>query len=251
MQLSKGRISFLSKLTQKKHRLESGLFIAEGTKCVLDMIGAFEPIDILATDNWLKIHAGGLIPYQGIIKEATVSDLKKISGLSTPSEVIAIFRLPENPKTERLDNDSLYLFLDGIQDPGNMGTLIRTADWFGIRSVYLSEDCADAFGPKTVQATMGSLARIKIWRGDLTQIISENPDLPVIGTLLQGDNIYETKLPSSGIVVMGNEGKGISDELKKKVTFPVFIPPFFPASHPDSLNVGVACGITLAFLRRN
>lgn len=250
MDLSKNRAAFLARLKNKKFRTDSGLFMAEGDKCVKDLMPAFELVELIVTKT--KLPSLNISLNEEKIKIANPDLMKKISALTTPSDIIGIFKIPsDNSENLKLSNDTLYLFLDDIQDPGNMGTLIRTADWFGIRKVFISTGSADVYNPKTVQSTMGSLARVKVVRTDLEKVIEINNDIPIIGTMLEGKNIYTSNYPSSGIVIMGNEGKGISPNLQKHLTCALTIPPFDPSGAPDSLNVGVACGIVLAFMRKN
>ena len=177
--------------------------------------------------------------------------MKKISSLSTPPDVIAVFKLPEEDVSDiRLDPESLTLMLDGIQDPGNLGTIIRTADWFGIDTVICSKDTVDLYNPKTIQATMGSLKRVKVFYTDLEDILNKSEVRNVYGTLLDGENIFERDLNSEGVIVMGNEGKGISDRIRTLVTDPLLIPPAREDSHPESLNVAVATAIVISQFRK-
>ncbi len=178
----------------------------------------------------------------------SVPDIQKISSLKTPQEVIALIKIPEWPT---LDNAKLKqkftLVLDGIQDPGNMGTIIRTADWFGIKNIICSEDTVDAYNPKVVQASMGSLARINIYYTDLAVALPEM-DLPILGALFNGENIYNTDFGHEGLIVMGNEGNGIRPVVEALVTKPVTIP---RAGGAESLNVGIAVGIFCSEINRN
>lgn len=249
MDLSKTRTQFLSRLSSKKVRDEAGIFLVEGFKSIREMLGKFEIEEIISTKNWFENNPHNFEEYK--IRIATESQMKKISSMSSLPDSIAVFQIPDN-STDLYDLklDELYLCLDGIQDPGNMGTLIRTADWFGIKKVFISNDSADVYSSKTIQASMGSLSHVKVIRHNLVNLIGKYPDMPVIGTLLEGRNIFESELPANGFLIMGNEGNGISEDLRKKVTIPVLIPPFDPSCHPDSLNVGVACGIALAAIRR-
>jgi len=159
--------------------------------------------------------------------------------------------MPEYPKV-RLDTSKLYVALDGVQDPGNMGTIIRIADWFGIPAVFCSPDCADVWNPKVVQATMGSLAHVQVVKTNLIELL-DNADMDVFGTFLEGDNIYEMSLPNSGIIVMGNEGNGISKDVATHITKKISIPKFSvsPFGSPDSLNVAVAMAVTCSEFRRS
>lgn len=252
MDISKTKTSLLASLQSKKMRLRHGLFIVEGEKSVKDTLGAFELADIVATGRWLET-AGGFpgIPSDRIMT-ASEGAMRKISSLSTPPEVLAVYRLPKDDEDGDpvLDKDGLHLLLDGIQDPGNLGTIIRTADWFGFTRVYASRDTADVFNPKTVQATMGSLRRVKVIYTDLADLIKRSGVSNVYGTMLEGDNIYDTNLGKNGVIVMGNEGNGLSEEIRTLVSKPILIPPYNPESHAESLNVAVATGIVLAAFRQ-
>ncbi|MDE5881103.1 MAG: RNA methyltransferase [Muribaculaceae bacterium] len=251
MEISKTKVSILSSLSSKKMRQKYGLFLAEGTKCVFDMLGAFELVSIVATDRWLKKH---IIPKDiedSQILTAGEETMKKISSLSTPSEVIAVFKLPTDVDDGiEIFDDRLYLMLDGIQDPGNFGTIIRTADWFGFDMVICSKDTVDVYNPKVVQATMGSLKRVRVVYTDLPNLIKECRITPVYGTMLEGKNIFEKKLLAKGVIIMGNEGKGLSEEIRGLVTDPLLIPPTRKDTHAESLNVAIATAITIAQFRK-
>lgn len=247
MEISKNKIAHFSGLLSKKIRRKKGIFSAEGTKCVLDTLGAFELVNIIATHDWL--NANPLPPYvdKTTVLTADSNVLKKISTLSTPSDVIAIFRLPATPAdVDLLDSNKLYLLLDGIQDPGNLGTIIRTADWFGFRRIVCSPDTVDVFNPKTIQATMGSLRRVSVEYTDLVDLIKRSNVKIIYGTVLEGENIFSKALLPKGVIVMGNEGNGLSEEIRALVTDPLFIPPADMDSHPESLNVAVATAITIS-----
>lgn len=247
MELSKSKISVYASLSSKKMRSKHHLFIAEGDKCALDTLGAFDLVNLLVTKDWLK--RVDKLPDICEDKLIVVSPelMRKISSLSTAPEVVAVFRLPEDNESPILfNNDKLYLLIDGVQDPGNLGTIIRTADWFGFNEVICSRDTVDVYNPKTVQATMGSLHRVRVRYGDLKSAIETSGIENIYGTLLNGDNIFEAELASSGIIIMGNEGNGLSQEIRQLVTKPLLIPPKHPGNSPESLNVAVATAITLA-----
>lgn len=250
MELSKTKSAIYSSLSSKKMRQKHGLFLAEGEKCALDTLGAFDLETLIATDQWIARNNRIAAQYPDKISTASPSAINKITTLVSPPDVIAVFRLPDDDSTINIADDKLYLMLDGIQDPGNLGTVIRTADWFGIDTIIASKDTVDLYNPKVVQSTMGSLKRVRVLYANLESVISSNPEMPVYGMLLEGKNIYETKLDSShGFIVMGNEGNGISDEVRKKITQPLLIPPYNPDSHPESLNVAIATAITLSLFR--
>lgn len=251
MELSKTKSAIYSSLSSKKMRQKHGLFLAEGEKCALDTLGAFELEALIATEEWLKRNFRLVDKYSDKILTSTPSLINKITTLVSPPEVMAVFNIPnDDVSTINIANNKMYLMLDGIQDPGNLGTIIRTADWFGIDTIIASKDTVDVYNPKVVQSTMGSLKRMKVVYTDLTDVILFNPSMPVYGMLLDGKNIYKTKLDSThGFIIMGNEGNGISEDLRKRITHPLLIPPYDSKNHPESLNVAIATAITLSFFR--
>jgi TrmH family RNA methyltransferase len=249
MTLSKNRIKLIKSLELKKHRKEEGVFLAEGAKLVSELMGHFPCRFLAATEVWMNEH-----PEVSATEVATVTqaELSRASLLMTPQHVLALFELP----TEELDLthpvSSLCLALDGIQNPGNMGTIVRVADWFGIEHVYCSQDTADIYKPKAVQATMGGLAHVKVHYLPLPEFISSLPEsVPVYGTLLGGENLYTQQLSTNGLIVMGNEGKGISAEVERCVTRKLLIPPYpLGRATTDSLNVAMATAVVCAEFRR-
>ena len=243
--LTKNQIKFVKSLELKKNRKSEGLFVAEGPKVVGDLLAAgWTPHSTYATTDY----------HNAAIRPQTVTDeeLQRLSFLQHPQKVLAVFHMPPSDEPP-LPLDRLSLALDGIQDPGNLGTIIRIADWFGISTVYCSPDTADIFNPKVVQATMGSIAHIRIVYGDLKQLIERLPDnFPVYGTLLDGNDIYQEPLTQYGIIVMGNEGNGISPMVRQLITHRLLIPNFSSGNHSaESLNVAIATAITCSeFVRR-
>ena len=228
-----------------KGRRTTGLFMAQGTKCVLDTYGHFKCECVLATSQWIESHPTvPALAVKGI-------DLERISTLSTPPQVVAIYHIPEDDGAEYNDQE-LCLALDCVQDPGNLGTIIRVADWMGIRNIYASLDTADVWNPKVVQSTMGAISRVKVHYLQLADFLGSLHNVPVYGTFLEGDNIYKIELTSHGIIVMGNEGNGISHEVGRYVTNKLHIPSY-PVGVPtsESLNVAIATAITLSEFRRN
>ena len=235
--ISKNQIKFVRQLEQKKYRKKEGLFVAEGPKVVGDLLRAgFKAHTIFATSEWES---------QGqTFQEVSDEELRRVSFLQHPQRVLALFFIP----TESVPSvSSLSLALDDVQDPGNLGTIIRIADWFGIDTIYCSENTADAWSPKVVQATMGSIARVNIIYTDLHELISK-AQVPVYGTLLDGQDIYTQELSKEGIIVMGNEGNGISAPIRKLINRRLLIPQFHEG--PESLNVAIATAITCSEFRR-
>ena len=247
--ISKNKIKYIRSLELKKNRNKEGKFVAEGFKVVDDLL-ALQPADlIVATSEWLK---GKQLAAQTEVIEVTEEELKKVSFLQHPQQVLAVFKQAQDGDFS-INTSELNLALDGVQDPGNLGTIIRIADWFGITHIYCSQDTADVYNPKVVQATMGSIARVKVEYGNLLGLVESLPaDVPVYGTLLDGDNIYQQQLENRGLIVMGNEGKGISPALAKKVNRRLLIPNFPEGrATADSLNVAIATAITCSEFRRN
>ena len=254
--ISKNQLKFHRQLEMKKYRRQEGLFVAEGPKVVGDLLEAgFEARQIYATKEW--IEETGHTDAQ----EVSEDELRKLSFLQHPQKVVAqiVMKFPtwEQEESASLTRREcvtfsererhLLLALDGVQDPGNLGTIIRIADWFGISTIYCSEDTADAWNPKVVQATMGSIARVNIIYCNLRELI-EKADIPVYGTLLDGNNIYEEELSEEGIIVMGNEGNGISPRIRELITHKLLIPRYHEGA--ESLNVAIATAITCAEFRR-
>jgi TrmH family RNA methyltransferase len=244
--LSKSQISFIKSLHQKKYRKEHGLFLVEGIKSIQEFIHSSYQIHSIFY-NSEQSNLLPKLPANINLFEVNNVELGKISTLQTPQGFLAILHMPKdrkiNPKS--LQNQ-FTLMLDGVQDPGNMGTIIRTADWFGFDKIICSEDTVEAYNPKTVQATMGSLARVEIYYENLPLFLESN-NLPVFGALLDGESIYKTNWGNEGLIVLGNEGKGISSEVISKINKPVTIPRIGAA---ESLNVAVSAAIFCAELVR-
>jgi TrmH family RNA methyltransferase len=241
--ISKNQIKYIRQLEQKKFRKRENCFVAEGPKVVGDLMKRYQPKAIFATRAWLD---GAGIGSQAT--EITDEELRRISFLQNPQQVLALFFIPS---TIFYQPSTLSLALDSVQDPGNLGTIIRIADWFGIDTIYCSEDTADAYNPKVVQATMGSLAHVHIIYCDLLQLFDAlPPSYPVYGTLLDGDDIYQQPLSQEGIIVMGNEGNGISEAVRQRVTRRLLIPNFHQGESAESLNVAIATAITCSEFRR-
>jgi len=251
--ISKNQVKYIRSLQQKKVRDAEGVFVAEGEKCIGEMLKAFEPVVVSGC------VASEVYP---AIEEATEVEVEQMSSLRTPQGLIGVFRRKKSAALPEASRE-LVLALDGVQDPGNLGTIIRTADWFGIRNIVCSRDTADCWNPKVVQATMGALARVNVHYTNLTEWIGEQRGcsastlqcaVPVYGTLLDGQNMYNEKaIPQkqNGIIIMGNEGNGISAEVRTLITHPLFIPSFPPEQETsESLNVAIATAVILAEMRR-
>jgi TrmH family RNA methyltransferase len=245
--ISKSQISFIKSLHQKKFRKEHRLFIVEGYKSIQEFINSKYEIDSIyhLTDVMPKL---GKLSQNIKLHEISPDELSKISTLNSPQQLLATIKLPEPEEINiQTIKGHFALALDGIQDPGNLGTIIRTADWFGIEHIFCSEDTVEAFNPKVVQASMGSLARIQLVYTDLKKLLSRKTS-PVYGALLEGESIYKTNFGEEGILLLGNEGKGISANLMPEIDFPVTIPRFGSA---ESLNVAISTSIICSEIRRN
>ena len=245
--ISKNQQKNIRQLEQKKVRKREGLFVAEGTKVVGDLLTRYTPEAVFATAQWQAPE--GITPQM-----VTDEELQRISFQQHPQQVLALFPIPSQTSADPLNllNDqTLALALDGVQDPGNLGTIIRIADWFGINTLICSEDTADAWNPKVVQATMGSLARVSILYTSLPSLLDRLPDTyPVYGTFLDGQNIYTEQLTPGGLIIMGNEGNGISEEVRQRINRRLLIPDFHQGDTADSLNVAIATAITCSEFRR-
>ena len=247
MEVTNGIIKWVHSLAQKKNRDNERCFVAEGTKCVLDTLGAFRLRGLFCTENWLRTHN---------IEDADVvssSQIERMSMLKTPTEVIAVYEMPDYDVDLSETVRSLNLALDNVQDPGNLGTIIRIADWFGINDIYCSVDTVDVYNPKVVQATMGAIARVQVHYCDLHKVIKDiqSKGIPTYGTFLNGENIYEQSLSSNGLIVMGNEGNGISPVIGNLIGQRLLIPNY-PSGRKtgDSLNVAIATAVICAEFRR-
>ena len=252
MALSKNKQKLIASLAHKKYRDESGLFVAEGTKLVLDLLeGGLHCHLLAATPEWLAAHPA---PPADEVAEATEEELRRASSQKTPQGVLAVLRKPADTPDPDTPARDLCLALDDVQDPGNLGTIVRVADWFGLRDVFCSRHSADVYGAKTVQATMGALARVRVHYVDLPALLARcrEAGLPVYGTFMDGDSLYAAGgLEARGVIVMGNEGNGISPEVGRLVSHRLLIPSYPPGAPTcESLNVGVAAAIVCAEFRR-
>lgn len=241
----------IASLATAKGRRKQGAFMAEGTKCVLDTLGHFTLRRIVATRAWLEANR---LPaeVQPLVIPANRGDIGEMSSMTLAPDVIAVYDLPAAPVFDPAAlAGSLVLALDRVQDPGNLGTIMRTADWMGLDTILASSDTVDCYNPKTIQATMGAISRVRVVYGDLPAMLAEmTPKMPVFGTFLGGENVYTADLPASAVIVMGNEGQGISPEVAARVSRRILIPSF-PPDRPtsESLNVATAAAITLSQFR--
>lgn len=250
MEISKAKIKLFASLSAKKHRKQYGLFVAEGTKCVLDTIDYFQLEALIALPEWYEQNPLSGLPAD-VRYEATHKQMQQLSSLSTAPEVVAVYHIPNWNIDEVAFENDLTIVLDGVQDPGNLGTIMRIADWFGIGQIVASPDTVDVFNPKSIQATMGAVSRVKIFYTEIPAFLAQYPMLPVYVTSLDGEDIYMAELSDKGFIVMGNEGKGVTTDVMNCANRSLFIPSY-PADRAtsESLNVGVATAITVAEFRR-
>ncbi len=252
--LSKNKFKFIKSLESKKHRIEAGLFVAEGDKLVSEILNSpFSLTNIAATEQWFHKNQGPALnrcPEKDVVSS---KELDKLSFLKAPRNVICVVKLPKyNINFENFKNN-LSLILDTIQDPGNLGTILRIADWFGIEHIICSHNTVDVFSPKVVQSTMGSICRVKVYYEELNEILPmiKSLEMPIYGTTLKGENIYNASLTHYGFIMMGNESKGINPAWEQMLDKQLFIP-FYPESkrRSESLNVAAATAIICSEFRR-
>jgi RNA methyltransferase, TrmH family len=247
--LSKNSIKYINSLKVKKYRNEEHLFIAEGERLIEELLNSTLQLKtIYYTSEWTLRNKN--LNFE--VVEITYDEMRKISGLDSSSPVLALVKIPDNELTQNLVSDKLILALDDIQDPGNMGTIIRLADWFGIDYIICSKGTVEVFSPKVVQASMGAISRVKVVYCELPMVLKEySKTLPIYGTFMEGNNIYNENLASKGIVVMGNEGNGISDEVARLVSNKIHIPSFANnRGNIESLNVAMATAIVCSEFKR-
>ena len=247
--ISRTRIKWIKSLEMRKYRLQEKAFVAEGPKLVGELLPYSTPLYIAATKDWLDANRH-LLRAVKEVDEVSQTELERASLLRTPQSVLAVMPIPER----RLDISSLQkklvIALDSVQDPGNLGTILRIADWFGIHEVLCSEGTADVYNPKCVQSCMGALARVKVYYCNLPEVLKQ-VEMPVFGTFLDGTDIYKEELSQQGIIVMGNEGNGISQPVAKLVNRRLYVPNYPKGSlTTESLNVAVTTGIVCAEFRR-
>ena len=250
--LSKNKIKLIQTLIRKKSREETGLFLAEGNKLVEEaLLSDFRIESLICTPEFL-VQQRAIGSNVNEVIETDAESIQKASLLKSPQESLALIYIPENSEPEFHLETDLVLALDFIQDPGNLGTILRIADWFGIRAVVCSENTVDVYNPKVVQASMGAIFRVKSWHTGLEQFLMKTAvnRIPVYGTFLEGDNIYNEPLTTGGVLVLGNEGNGISESVEKLVTQKLFIPSFSSGKGSESLNVAIAAAICCSEFRR-
>ena len=248
--LTKNQVKWILSFSQKKVRDTENSFVAEGDKLVGDLLPLMHCRFLVATSDFLSAHASLLTA--DVIIETTKEDVCRASQLNAPQSVVAVFSKPDAEIRNENFGNGLTIVLDRIQDPGNLGTIVRIADWFGIKRIVCSNDTADVFNCKTVQATMGAVGRVKVFYVDVVDFLKSQPkNLPVYGTFLEGENIYNSSLTDNGFIIMGNERKGVSAEVAKLVNKKLFIPNYPKDSETsESLNVAVATAITCSEFRR-
>ena len=242
MSISKNQLKLITSLSQKKYRQKHNLFIAEGVKVLNELLNStFEIETLFCTDD-----------FEATISEEKVvriseTELKKVSTLKSPNKALGIFKIP---KEKAVQNSGLTIALDAINDPGNLGTIIRLCDWFGVTQLVCSKDTVDCYNQKVVQASMGSLTRVSIHYTDLENYITKS-NLDTFIADMDGENVYKTKLPKEGILIMGNEANGVSKEIKSLLQYKISIPRFGETQETESLNVATATAILLSEFKRS
>ncbi|WP_299552511.1 RNA methyltransferase [Seonamhaeicola sp.] len=238
--LSKSQIKLITSLKQKKYRQQHGLFVVEGVKTINELLQSNLVLHALYTTETFNIDAKN----EFLISEA---ELKKISFLKTPNKALAVFKIPES---KPIAQNGLIVALDDVRDPGNLGTIIRLCDWFGISDLVCSKETVDCFNPKVIQATMGSITRVNISYVDLVGFLNDT-ELPSFGAYMEGDNVYRSELPDKGVLIMGNEANGISGSVEALIKEKISIPRFGDIQVTESLNVASATAILLSEFRRS
>lgn len=237
--LSKNTIKRITRLGQKKYRINEGVFVAEGVKVIKELLDStLELQELYSTDALLFEHD----------QSATITEkeLKSISFLTTPQKALALFKIP---RFRESSNKGLTVALDNLRDPGNLGTIIRLCDWFGIEELICSEGTVDCYNPKVIQATMGSIARVRVVYTNLSLYLKETTRA-TYGTFMDGENVYEASLPKKAVLVMGNEANGITSEVSELLKYRMAIPRFGKVNATESLNVAMATSIFLSEFRR-
>ncbi|RLJ67408.1 TrmH family RNA methyltransferase [Lacinutrix venerupis] len=238
--LSKSQIKLITRLKQKKYRIADGFFVAEGIKVINELLNSSLQLHYLfTTESFVDNNEQEIL--------ITENELKKISFLTTPNKALAVFKIPEQ---KNIETKGLIVALDSVRDPGNLGTIIRLCDWFGVKELICSKETVDCYNPKVVQATMGSITRVNISYLDLNMFLAETK-IPIFGAFMDGENVYKKQLPKEGIIVLGNEANGISKNIEKQVTERIAIPRFGDLQETESLNVATAGSILLSEFRRS
>ena len=239
--LSKSRITLITSLKQKKYRLQHQLFVVEGIKTIKEFLNSsYELEHLYAIERFTEVSGN----IQTVVSD---TELKKVSFLKNTNSALAVFKIQP---VKEIDDSKLLVGLDNVRDPGNLGTIIRLCDWFGVTDLICNSETVDCYNPKVVQATMGSLTRVNVTYLNLEKYISKQ-NIPVFGTFMEGDNLYLTDVdPTSGIVVLGNEANGVSEQIEKLVTQKITIPKFGAVQKTESLNVAMATSIILSEFKR-
>lgn len=250
MRISNNLRKIILSLSEAKHRRNLGLFKVEGSKCVHDTISSFTLDSLICTESWFNDNRN-IIAAGSSVTICDKDDLKRVTELVSPPPVIAIYKLPVRNNLP-IFNDDLIIAIDGVQDPGNLGTIIRTADWFGIYNIICSKSTVDCFNPKVIQSTMGAISRVEVHYCDLVQTLTElKSEYNVYGTFMHGVSIYNEHYAKKSIVVMGNEGHGISKEISEVINEKLTIPSFSESEESsESLNVAMAMGIVVSEIKR-
>jgi len=239
--VSKNQIKFITSLRQKKYREKHHLFLAEGTKVIDELYRAgLKFYEIFSVEKLSGIP-------EGMVTQISEAELKKISDLKTPNNALAIVHITE---VKVFKNRGITLVLDDVRDPGNLGTIIRLCDWFGVRNLVCSSTTVDCYNTKVIQATMGSIARVSVYYKEIAKFLDENRNTPIFGAFMSGKNVYKKQLPNEAILVMGNEANGISEALEKRISNRITIPQFGNLQETESLNVATAAAILLSEFHR-
>ena len=251
--LTNNKIKLIKSLDRKKSRTESGCFLVEGEKMVRELLQSrFETVEVFAVQPYID-ELPATLKRKAEITAVSERDLERISFLKTPNKAVALVRLPDSHTAPLPDLNGLNIALDNVQDPGNLGTIVRTAAWFGIKNVFCSPDTVDVYNPKVIQSTMGAIFKVNITYCDLATLAAtaRKAGIPMFGTRLDGENLYAAELPKNAIVVMGNESKGLSAEISALTDCNLKIPSYAPpTADMESLNVAVATAIVCAEFRR-
>ena len=248
--LSKNRLKYIQSLKQKKFRQMYNNFVVEGEKMATEIIQhqGLTIEGIFALDSWITANQRLLTKYDDVLHLISQKDLDRISSLKTPNQILVVCKVP----TYRLDlptiNNSLTLFLDDLQNPGNMGSILRIADWYGLPYIFCSKNCVDIYNPKVIQASMGAFLRVKIVSTDFSSLLEKCPNLPSFAAVLEGEDVFKADLPKNGMLIIGNEGAGVSEKIKGQATHLIRIPKGENGG-AESLNAAVATGILCAVLQ--